>query len=120
MSSYAHREPAFSQRQKGPTQATIGTPTNTFSHRMSDTLASVIGSPELGGGHSRIFDHWNSNRLDDDLSISRIHAMFWGKSFEDEQHVAQGSTPDADGDEVQGKDESMCVDGDSGTDGDEH
>jgi hypothetical protein len=56
-------------------------------------LADVIGSPDIGEGHAKIFADWTSNLLPNDLPLSRLHAKFWGKSMVDDEHEWRKSQP---------------------------
>lgn len=50
-------------------------------------LASVIGSrPE-------VLAEWNSNLLASELSLTRLHAKFWGKSMADEEREWRDTQP---------------------------
>ena len=59
-------------------------------------LASVIGSPDLGEWHSKMFVQWSSNLLPKDHLLALFHAKFWGKSMVEEEQEwrnAQRPTP---------------------------
>jgi hypothetical protein len=82
------------------------------------SLASVIGSPELGEGHSNNFIEWSSSRVSRDYPVAQLHAKFWGKSMDDEEEEWRKTQPPipSTGSELQHEDQDIDDRMDEGAD----
>jgi hypothetical protein len=65
------------------------------------TLASVVGSPDLGSSH---YSKWLSKRLPDDDPFNLFRVKFWGQSLAEEEQVWREAHP-ATGGGLRGKDQ---------------
>jgi hypothetical protein len=59
------------------------------------SLASVIGSPDLGEWHLKNYTTWCLNLLSGDHALAQLHTKFWGKSMaeEEQQWLATEAIP---------------------------